>query len=73
MLIDEMVPVPVDISRRAWDVAVWLRSLHSIYVEDDGMARWLQQVVVETNPDKLGWSQCAVLFELERLHKALPL
>lgn len=64
MLIDGLVPVPAEVSRRAWNVAQWLNTEPSFDFRGD----WLN-LVLQADPERLMWSQCALLFGLERLHK----
>lgn len=62
---DAIVPVPQEISRRAWDCAFDLGSEHSNKL-GAAVWFWLQTVVSRRDPDALTWGECQLLLRMHR-------
>lgn len=64
--IDVVVPVPPELSRRAWDCAFDLGQEHSATIGSDAFWHMLQTIVVHRPPEHLTWTECGLLFRAHR-------
>ena len=67
-LLDSICPVPGELSRRAWEVAVDLGAEHSSSVGSPAAWHWLQSVVAR-DPEHITWSECGALFRAHRHYR----
>lgn len=66
---DDLISVPAEIQRRAWQCAFDLGAEHSAFIGDEARWHWLLDVVVNRGPEALGWRECGALFRLHRHYR----
>jgi hypothetical protein len=64
--LDRLVPVPEEVSRRAWECAFDLGALHSCELQDDALWYLCQSIVVNRDWWTLTWRECGDLFRAHR-------
>lgn len=63
---NRIVPVPAEVSRRAWECAFVLGALHSCELQDDALWYQCQAIVTARDPLTLTWRECGELFRAHR-------
>lgn len=65
--LEDIVPVPAIIARRAWECAFELGAEHSKFIGEALLWHWLIDRAMR-GPDVLTWGECEILFRLHRIY-----
>ncbi|MCW8084729.1 hypothetical protein [Sabulicella glaciei] len=63
---DFIVPVPREVSRRAWDCAFDLGAEHSGRIGSEALWHAFQAIVTGRDPELLTWAECSLLLRAHR-------
>ena len=67
--LNDLIPPPQTIQRRAWECACELAAEHSNTINDEARWHWLQHMACR-GYERITWQQAAQLFRLHRLVRA---
>lgn len=65
MTVDQILPPPREVQRRAWECAFVIGAEHSCRIGTP-LFHYCQHVVCGREPETLGWTECGWLFRAHR-------